>query len=229
MIWAVLMFSGGNSGWNIGANATLSGSIGPIDFAIGGGAGYGTDYFTGFTGKNANVFAAFGAYGNIISTRHVKGACLDWQHLGGLRLQFGGVGFNYENDGFPFHKMKPKLAGGTDGFRSAALSLHYKDYSVGVHIFTGERDMRFHGKPGDIVHGSGAHGFLVAPAYIGYEGWRVGVNDYRIGHAVQNKFAHSKPFGKPQAWFNWKGHTNRPVKQLYSGYMGSTYPFSDWY
>jgi hypothetical protein len=57
------------------------------------------------------------------------------QKVGGLSYRNGDVGFRYENDGAPFGGT---LGDGGDRKRTAALSLSYKDYSIGFNIFTGE-------------------------------------------------------------------------------------------
>lgn len=56
------------------------------------------------------------------------------QQTGMIGLRHGDWNVMYENDGKPFSGF---AGDGNDQFRTAALNLSHKDYSVGFNLFTG--------------------------------------------------------------------------------------------
>ena len=134
------------------------------------------------------------------------------QRTGMLGLRGWGGSITYENDGSPFDK-KPLLGGilgdGHDRYRTAAMTLSYKDFSAGFNLFTGERtsdsyyekggadyDTMTQMKMGQILGFGDANGgygaklryglveekgprYRLGAAYIGWKNYRIGINSDR--------------------------------------------------
>ena len=144
------------------------------------------------------------------------------QKVGGLSYRNGGFGFRYENDGAPFPE---RMTGGTDRNRTAALSLSYKDYSIGFNLFTGdyvnkEDTESVAGHPNSSERRKYLFGLLgekgvkggqykggtsndpnqrMGALYFGYKGYRLGGNSEGIRHVIQNIGAHTGISYQP--WF----------------------------
>lgn len=80
------------------------------------------------------------------------------------------------------------------------------------------------GYPQGVVGNEDAYAYMSSPLFIGYKSMRAGVDDWRVGHAVQNVVAHG--ILKPQPWFRWRDHGQN--MQLYGGYIGTNNPFILW-
>ncbi|MEM7187553.1 MAG: polymorphic toxin type 23 domain-containing protein [Bacteroidota bacterium] len=129
-----------------------------------------------------------------------------------MGLKIGDFGFRYENDdGPPFDIFHNKIwAGGTDQFRTTAVSVSYKEFSIGLNLFTGNRDYDGpvsepytdeYGQhfPHGAVETPGANKYRLGAFYASYNGNRFGINSERVRHLAQNKFAHG--LLAPQAYF----------------------------
>jgi RHS repeat-associated protein len=158
----------------------------------------------------------------------------------------GGRGWSviYENDGAPFNRLgmvsKEKWSttnsnGYTDGHRTAAFTVTVGDFSLGMRIFTGNRDFKQdidnpvpgtdnNGYPYGKVGNSDASQYLSSVLYVGYQNFRVGIDHYLVGYYGQNIVAHKVM--TQQAFFPWLDAPNRPNK-LYGGYI-STNPNTSW-
>lgn len=136
--------------------------------------------------------------------------------------------FSYENDGVPFGGW---AGSGTDSYRTAAATISRGEYSVGVRIFTGFRDLKNIGDkdlptyPYGKVQNKEIHHYLSSPFFIGYKGHRIGWDHYMVGHAFQNIVAHK--WFKPQNWIPWKESPYRP-NRMYGGFYPSGNPYTDW-
>lgn len=228
-------FAFGGRGFQMGASAGLS-LPGAGDFSIGMGAGlsWGKDGFTGNRGWTSSFTGAIGYNDGTnsfsLSTTQFNSPGLRSQTLGTLSYRHkSGFGVGYSNDGAPFDKFG-FADPGSDGFRSAALQFSYKELTIGTRIFTGERDVNVDnetpipGYPKGIVGNEDAYAYMSSPFFIGYKGMRAGVDDWRIGHGVQNVVAHG--ILKPQVWFRWYDHGQN--MKLYGGYFSSNNPFILW-
>jgi len=151
------------------------------------------------------------------------------QQTGMLGLKHGEWSMMYENDGSIGY-----LGDGGDSYRTAALSLSYKDYSVGFNLFTGYRDLDRENSgtesykgydcptckdsfgrnlPRGSVDETGTPHRLGALTF-GYKGYKTGTNSEKIRHAIQNHAVHNLKFGffdkrqrmfENQSW-KWKGY-----------------------
>jgi len=108
-----------------------------------------------------------------------------------------------------------------DSYRTAALSLSYKDYSVGFNLFTRYRGDTDNGKYNknfqtDNFGRKYNYGFVEDPPShyrlgaltFGYKGYKFGVNSEHIGHAIQDRTIHGVIHDagfKNQSW-DWKSY-----------------------
>jgi len=144
------------------------------------------------------------------------------QQTGMLGLKHGEWNVMYENDG-GYGMKNLGLGDGGDSYRTAALTLSYKDYSVGFNLFTGERNSKDQkgeiGLPKETTDDFGKffkNGFVKEQGYpyrmgtltFGYKGYKFGVNSEHIRHAIQTRVIHDvigdRGF-KNQSW-NWKSY-----------------------
>lgn len=160
------------------------------------------------------------------------------QRTGIAGLSGNGWSFTYENDGAPFSigivgKEKwstSNTTGFTDGNRTAAATITVGDFSIGVRLYTGNRDFKqdkpepLPGYPNGRVTNAEASQYLSGVFYASYKNFRVGVDHYLVGHYAQNILAHT--WIKKQEYFPWLDAPNRPNK-LYGGYI-STNPNTNW-
>ncbi|WP_281988351.1 polymorphic toxin type 23 domain-containing protein [Aquimarina aggregata] len=154
------------------------------------------------------------------------------QRVAGINIGHGDFNLRYENDGSPFDRLnklglgKPLVGEDSDRYRTAAMSLSYKDYSVGFNLFTGDpngdkdkgitKDVPGHGdftkykwkgdklkKIGEFTggqySGESASKYRLGAAYVSYKGFRFGRNSEGIRHTIQNKVAHTAISYQP--WF----------------------------
>lgn len=159
------------------------------------------------------------------------------QQTGILKFRSGDFGFYYENDGSPFyHENKSTgktygLSGGTDKYRTAALGMNVGDFSAGVNLFTGNRDLKkdtnySYVDEYGMRHRHGAafevgSQYRMGALYLSYKGFRAGVNSEHVRHAIQNVLAHH--LISPQGSFQNTSWDWRP----YSQYQTSN-PFTSW-
>jgi RHS repeat-associated protein len=204
----------GTSGFSIGANLNLGIHVGDVYAGIGFGLSeYSNNYSTGGIPLSGTEFRASFAAGvvgqdaSLLVGTNTFSSGISSQQTGIIRASAGGFHLGYENDGAPFDGwgLIPK---GSDGYRTAALSLGYKDFELECKLFTGYRDFN-NAKPTLDGQGHAPYGWVGNPEIneyrlgavsIGYKGYKVGWNSDGIRHAVQNQFAHDKPWGRPQAW-----------------------------
>lgn len=213
----------------IGANFTATYSDG--DFSIS--AGIGITKFSRAHGTGASTiesrYSIGGGYddGNFrasISTTKFNsnaGSEDTGQRVANLSLGYQDFGISYENDGSPFNKLGKTLVNNTDKFRTAALSISYKDYSVGFNLFTGSfeedkgqgiEEVQGHTnrfsldrKGNRVINvggqyaGENASRYRLGALYAGYKGYRYGVNSEKVRSFIQNKVAHTAIAYQP--WF----------------------------
>jgi hypothetical protein len=143
------------------------------------------------------------------------------QRTGIMNIGVGKFNFSYENDGFPFQKLK--LSDGHDSHRSAAVRLNWGDFSAGFNLFTGYRDNYIDDekkvqnglKSGPTIGMFGErmpYGYVIetgkpyrfGAAFLSYGDTKIGVeSDRYIRHAIQDNWAHDtyKPFNTRQPGF----------------------------
>ena len=225
----------GGGGFRFGLSAAIS-LPWAGDFSIGLGAGlsWGKDGFTGNTGWMSSFTGAIGYNDGTnsfsLSSTQFNAPGLRSQSLGTFSYRHkSGFGIGYSNDGAPFDRFS-FADPGSDGFRSAAIQFSYKDFSIGTRIFTGDRDTYMDNKtsvlgyPRGMVGNEDAYSYMSSPLFVGYKGMRAGVDDWRVGHTVQNRLAHD--ILKPQVWFRWRDYGQN--MKLYGGYFSSNNPFILW-
>ncbi len=235
--------NGGSIGLNLTGNLdvgdwTLSASLGGsyYDKAVGTGkSGFGS--ITSFGVAYDDGETGFSLYRTSYSNIGGTGG----QRLGGLSFRSGDFSFRYENDGgLPFKVGKGKILGdGGDSYRTAALQIGYTSYQVGFNLFTGKREYvkgedapktaaNPKGKVGELDYGPygrrAPNGFVkeigtpyrLGALYLGYNGYRLGVNSEHVRNAIQNHAIHDlkilfglidlqQPGFKNQSW-DWKGY-----------------------
>ena len=144
------------------------------------------------------------------------------QRTGIMRIDVKGLNFAYENDGTPFQWLL--LGDGNDSYRTAGLSLGYKDFTVQSRLFTGSRtkeSMRadrfkmpapsYDSKTG-VNYPNGLVTEVGTPYRYGElslnSSWgNIGINSEYVRHKIQNEFAHG--IGQPQPYFkvlDWNSH-----------------------
>jgi RHS repeat-associated protein len=133
------------------------------------------------------------------------------QRIGGIGVYSGKFSARYENDGAPFRDLfGPLLVGkGSDKYRTAAASIGWGDYSIGVSLYTGDfatakmpdGSSRHDGVwyPHGIYSGGNADAYRMGALYFGNKNYRYGVNSEWVRHYAQNLFAHD--IIKPQPGF----------------------------
>lgn len=110
----------------------------------------------------------------------------------------------YENDYQP--DLLNKLAigfdlnDGGDRYRSAALQINSGPLSIGFNLFTGDPGLRSKDRdsqPGtgihagkDVYSGGNANDYRSGIAYFGFGSFRIGTNNEKNRHIIQNRFAH---------------------------------------
>jgi len=206
----------------VGVNVGVSYSDGNWSFSAGVGVMYYGDY-NGF-GKNGleirkSILSAWddGKAGVSLGTNFWGGDFK--QQTGVLGLKLGEWGMMYENDGG--FGIKNLGLGDGDSYRTAALSLSYKDYSVGFNLFTGYREDAKKGTydknfQTDDFGRKYNYGFVKEekPYYrlgaltFGYKGYKFGVNSEHIRHAIQDRAIHGAIHDagfKNQSW-DWNSY-----------------------
>nr|WP_262509621.1 polymorphic toxin type 23 domain-containing protein [Tenacibaculum maritimum] len=190
-----------------GVNVSASYQDGDFTFSAGYGVTfYGTAHGTGKKGweyrKSWGVNWDDGKQGFGIHSTNFKSGETS-QKVGGISYRNGDFGFRYENDGAPFGGT---LGDGSDRFRTAAVSINYKDYSVGFNLFTGSRT-DYSGDEEEMAKGTqygkynekmpagfvkeDGEAYRLGALYFGYKGFRLGIDsDRRVRHPIQDIGAH---------------------------------------
>ncbi len=133
-----------------------------------------------------------------------------------LSVRKGDWGFSYENDGSPFSYAGKILSNDTDMFRTAAVSIDYKDVSLKMNLFTGKSGTDESGLPFDEAikdknlvnfkegaksgtwkNGS-ANMYRLGTLSLGHKGYHTGINSEHIRNAFQNWFAHTVVAPQPR-------------------------------
>ncbi|WP_268225735.1 polymorphic toxin type 23 domain-containing protein, partial [Sinomicrobium oceani] len=223
-------------------------SIGFNDGNFSASAGFGISYYGSAHGSGASgweyrkSWSVGGKIGNnelsVYSTKFSGFNGQFDQKVGGFSYRNGDFGFRYENDGTPFSGWS---GDGGDSFRSAAVQLSYKDYSVGFNLFTGKREyvpgedsppqvgsnqMDDYGRryPNGFVKEVGTP-YRLGALTFGYKGFRAGVDSEHIRHAIQDQAIHNlnilgvfdkrQPGFRNQSW-NWKPYFQYQSPNSYS-------------
>jgi hypothetical protein len=219
----------GSGGASAGLNFQASYNAG--DFTFGGafGTSYGKSGFTGNTGSEIRLsgFAGYddGNFGIGLSTTQFWSGETS-QRLGRLSMRYNDFSMSYENDGTPFQYFG--LAGGTDSYRTASVTLGYRDATIGMLLFTGHRDYNAvdysdpENYPYGMVSNPEINKYNAGILYAGYRNVRAGWNHDNIRHVFQNKGAHGG-YPTKQAWIPRKNWPNQP----YFIY-GANNPYTNW-
>lgn len=218
----------GSGGYSLGLNIQGSYNIG--DWTIGGaiGSSYGKSGFTGITGfeTRQSGFLGYddGGFGiGVSSTKFGSGETS--QTLGRATMRYKEFSGSYENDGTPFDFIG--LGDGGDDYRTASVTLGYKDFTIGMLLFTGYRDFDAVDKsnpreyPYGMVSNPEINKYNAGILYAGYGNMRAGWNQDNIRHAFQNVFAHGVI--KKQAWIPRKSWPNQPYLV-----HGTNNPYTNW-
>ena len=202
----------GSDIFSFGANISL-GLRGPggLFLGVSGGYGYSTNnYDVGgakISGGEGRASLMYGIdnpdFAFVVgSNSYFSGATS--QRTGFVSFNIGQFHASYENDGAPFEKFglaDSDASGGasSDGYRTAAISAGWGDFSVETRLFTGYRDMGAVKKdlPGQQTN---EYGWVSNPEInqyragilsVGYKGYKIGINSDAVRDVIQNKFAHS--------------------------------------
>ncbi|WP_309434669.1 polymorphic toxin type 23 domain-containing protein [Chryseobacterium sp.] len=172
---------------------------------------------------------------------------LHGQTTGVLKMCYKDFGFSYENNGTPFQKEVNRIynfGDGGDSYRTTGVSIWYKDYSIGINLFTGLRDQdsynmensgKWDGKSGDLglpiikngikykyglVYEKGPR-YRLGAFYVGYKNYRIGINsDRHVRHTFQNRWTHNSNFAAQRAFevidFSTKPYFQYQTKNMFT-------------
>ncbi|QBA21996.1 hypothetical protein EU348_12670 [Chryseobacterium indologenes] len=238
------------NGWGFGATISVTFHAG--DFSISGGIGmmdYGGHAGSGKSGfeyrKSLMIGYDDGNFGVSLGTNIWSG--LHGQTTGVLKMRYKDFGFSYENDGTPFQKEVNRIynfGDGGDSYRTTGVSIWYKDYSIGINLFTGLRDQdsynmensgKWDGKSGDLglpiikngikykyglVYEKGPR-YRLGAFYVGYKNYRIGINsDRHVRHTFQNRWTHNSNFAAQRAFevidFSTKPYFQYQTKNMFT-------------
>ncbi|MCD9614954.1 polymorphic toxin type 23 domain-containing protein [Tenacibaculum maritimum] len=180
-----------------GVNVSVSYQDGDFTFSAGYGVTfYGTAHGTGKKGWEHRFSGSIGSNGKVkfsaYTTYFSSGETT--QRVAGLSLGHGEWNIRYENDGSPFSYLGTIFTGrDSDRYRTAAMSLSYKDYGVGFNLFTGDPNKdstsesykgiepaqghpNKEGLKGGQYAGENANKYRLGAAYFSYKGYRFGRN-----------------------------------------------------
>jgi len=205
----------GMDGYGLGAffSANL-----PIDLGDGYYVNIGADFgVAGFTSSPGGKGPSAGyRYGYGVQVGHTdfalsmysssfKSTAVSCQRVGGIGIHSGYFSLRYENDGAPFKKWFGSLLvnEGSDKLRTNSVSIGWKDFSIGVNLFTGDPSTEGEPwpstKPGykdEVYYPNGyctaktANDYRLGALYFGYQNYRIGTNSEWVRHYAQNIFAH---------------------------------------
>ena len=204
----------GGGGYSVGVNLQASFTNG--DVTVGGGLGlsYGKSGFTGITGPEVrrSLFGGYddGKFGIGLSVNNFKSGITS-QSTGRITTRYNYFSASYENDGTPFDALG--LTEGTDEYRTASVTLGYKDITLGMLLFTGHRDFKNNDHkteeyPYGIVGNPEISKYNAGVLYIGFGNMRAGWNNDWVRHTFQNRLAHGVI--KKQPWIPRNHSTNEP-------------------
>lgn len=223
--------AGRSSGIGLNSSISYSddnpGSNNDFKFAV----GYGFTYYGNQPGSGASGFeqrfsGAVGVVGRdagiLLTTNyfyHGSGSQFN-QQVGGVTLNSrvgdAPVSVTYENDGWPFLKQGLKyplgyLADGGDRYRTAALSVKVDKFGIGFNLYTGDPGLDEDTRSLNVSETSeyyprgyyegNSDDFRLGAVYTIVGNARLGTDSEAHRHAIQNKFAHSGPYGNPQPYF----------------------------
>ena len=142
-------------GWGFGANVSTTFRAGRFNLSYGFGVmHYGGHSGSGLSGWEYRESAMLGYtskdFSMSLGTNVWSG--LHSQQTGIISLGSRNFSLTYENDGSPFDKKIPKdvLADGNDRWRTAAMTINYKDFHAGFNLFTGVRTFDSYSNEGGI-------------------------------------------------------------------------------
>ncbi len=194
--------------YGVGANVSVSYTDGNFSMSAGFGATYfGAAHGTGHKGWEYRTSYAIGYSDgdftmSVYTTYFNSGETS--QQIGGLSLGHGEWNIRYENDFIenPLKGIGKYLSDDHDRFRTAALQLSYKNYSINVKFFTGEPDRNNVIQNGIAKHGvynnPEADKYRLGSISLGYKGYQIAHHNEKIRHLGQNKIVHDN-VGAP--WF----------------------------
>ena len=221
----------GSDGFNIGASLSFNIRVGGFTVRNGFSVSeFGNNFAQGgaaaMQGLEVRSSFAFGYqdenFTALLGTNYFESG-ISSQQTGILELGFKGFNFRLENDGSPFDDLGlAEMKNGhtaSDSYRTAAISVSYEGFEVQTRLFTGYRDMKNKVKTlkGQEYSKNGWVGnpeindYRAGILTVGYQGFNVGVNDDRVRHAVQNRFAHGRL--SPQAYI-----PRIPLNKFYMDY-----------
>ncbi|MFL0102004.1 polymorphic toxin type 23 domain-containing protein, partial [Tenacibaculum maritimum] len=194
-----------------GVNVSVSYQDGDFTFSAGYGVTfYGTAHGTGKKGWEHRFSGSIGSNGKVKFSAYTTyfSSGKTSQQVGGFSLGHGDWNIRYENDFIekPLKYVGKYLADGKDRFRTTALQLSYKDYSVGLKFFTGDplkgekRDKSNPNAKYGIYSNPEADEYRLGSVLLGYKGYQVGYHNEAIRGAIQNKFVHNK-LTDDSGWF----------------------------
>jgi len=206
----------GSGGYSVGLNWQASYRAGDFTFGVAVGGSEGKSGFTGLSDSEARLsgFAGYddGSFGIGLSSTIFESGKTS-QRTGRLNLRYNDFSLSYENDGLPFNLIG-LAENNADSYRTASATLGYKDFTIGMLLFTGYRDFSQEPKDDnpDYPHGYVANEeineYNAGILYAGYGNMRAGWNHDDIRHVFQNRFAHG--FITKQAWIPRKDWPNQP-------------------
>jgi len=194
----------GSGGWSYGGSLSLNAHFNNIDIGFGLGAEYGKSSTTGIQGWSSRTSMMSGIrFGDVsvgVGSSSFKSGITS-QTTG---MAYAGVGdfrIRYEND--YMWKGSPVGDGG-DRYRTTAATISYKDYSLGLNLFTGDPGLQNRKVEGENDK-TGFKGtyieknqqFRLGAFYAGVGNYRFGVNGEPVRNFFQNHLAHKDGFAFP--------------------------------
>ena len=186
----------GSSQIGVGINGSLNFNYDNFHMSVGGSlTRYGLNF--GNAKKEARYYWAVGyddgTSGIWYSSSYYKSGHTS-QNIGAIGYRYKDFSITYQNDymfGLP--------ADGGDRYRTAALQFSYKDFSVGVNLFTGDPGLDEKSRITEMIGGHKTYvsngddnpdEFRAGILYFGYKNYRTGWNSEQIRNIAQNKIAH---------------------------------------
>jgi len=241
-------------GWGFGANISVTFRAGDVSLSY----GFGTTNYAAHAGSGTSgwefrrsLMLSYddGNFGISLGSNRWDGLGLDSQTTGVLKSRYKDFGISYENDGTPFQKEINRIynfGDGGDSYRTTGVSIGYKDFSVGINLFTGLRDYssyefensgKWDGKSGKLgmpvctngtcykyglVNEQGPR-YRMGALYIGYKNFRIGIDsDKHVRNTFQNRWTHNARFAAQRA-FEIIDFSTKPYFQYQSKNMFTTW------
>ena len=207
-------------GWGFGANVSATFHAGDFSYSY----GFGVMYYAAHAGsglsgweyRKSEMFSYDdGKFGFNLGSNWWSGSgsmAELAQKTGIIGFRHGDFRINYENDGSILG-----LGDGGDSYRTAAVNLSIKEYSIGFNLFTGYRDYdnekgsvsqhrdpmcidEFGRRmPNGIALETGTK-YRLGALYFGYKNYRIGTDSEHVRHAIQDQAIHNLRI----PWFNGK-------------------------